>query len=533
MRSASATRLCLSRSPRVQRGAIGLWGSLTLLLAVLFMALAVDTGRLWMQQRKLQSIADIASMEAARQIGCNTDGNDVLAAAQAAAARNGYIGQLSQGPNIVELGSVTTVSGIRQFSNSTGQEAVRVYATQSVPASLVAGGLFGNQVLLNAEAVSSADPLLVAFTAGSFLLNVNTENATLMNGLLGDLLGTSLNLSVLSYEGLASANLTLANLIRAQGGALAANDLLQMEMSLSQLLDLIEAGVADAGTAGTLASNALSDLSSGITNNGTIKLADILDVSAPNLDASTDVSLNAFSLITAAALFTNEGDTVSLPLSINAPPVGSINADIQITQAPVLALGPSDGSSCAAAETAQLQLSISASVAGALSLALDVAVAQGRAEFIAASDDGSDTNVTIAASPGLASVDGSATLTVLGIPVAIGISLPVQQAVAQDLEFEVAHPTADSLPQTMTVASPLGDTLENALQQEDILSIPLLAPLLEPLVQGVINTLLAPVLGEIGRVLLDPLLEMLGIRLGGMDVTLHDIQLRQDKPLII
>src|SRR3546814_569511 len=73
-----------------QRGAIGLWGSMTLLLAVMFMALAVDTGRLWMQQRKLQSIADIASMEAARFIGCNADSGNVLSAAQAAAARNGY-----------------------------------------------------------------------------------------------------------------------------------------------------------------------------------------------------------------------------------------------------------------------------------------------------------------------------------------------------------------------------------------------------------------------------------------------------------
>ena len=85
------------------------------------MALAVDTGRLWMQQRKLQSIADIASMEAARFIGCNADTGNVLSAAQAAAARNGYSGQLSQNPNAVELGSVTTVSGIREFSNDSEQ----------------------------------------------------------------------------------------------------------------------------------------------------------------------------------------------------------------------------------------------------------------------------------------------------------------------------------------------------------------------------------------------------------------------------
>src|SRR5690606_32637418 len=126
-----------------------------------------------------------------------------------------------------------------------------------------------------------------------------------------------------------------------------------------------------------------------------------------------------------------------------------------------------------------------------------------------------------------------ATVTVLGIPVAIEIDLPVQAAIAQNLEFDVAHPTTDNLPQAMTIDSPLGDSLENALQQGNVLTIPALNFILEPLVTSVVNTLLSPLLGEVGRVLLDPLLEMLGIRLGGMDVTVHSIQLRQDKPLII
>lgn len=508
-----------------QRGAIGLWGSMTLLLAVMFMALAVDTGRLWMQQRKLQSIADIASMEAARQIGCNTNISAVRTAAQTAALRNGYSGQLSASPNLVDLGGVTKTTGIRQYLPGEREEAVRVYVTQSVPASLVAGGLFGNQVLLNAEAVSAADSPLVAFTAGSFLLNVNTENSALMNALLGNLLGTSLNLSVLSYEALASANLTLANLLRVRGST-NVDELLEDEMPVRELLDLITDGVADAGTASNLATTALLQLSSGITNNGTIRLSDILTVSSPNEDATAGLSLNAFSLITAAALFANEGSSVNLSLA-------GINAGITITQAPVLAVGPSEGSNCTVARTAQLTVGVTASVAGVLSVTLNTVVAQGTAELTEFSDDGGESHVVIAATPGIASVTGAATLTVLGIPVSIGINLPVQTAIAQDLEFDVAHPTPNNLPQMQTVASPIGDSLENALQQGNILNIPALNFLLQPLVGAVINATLSPLLGQIGRVLLDPLLEMLGIRLGGMDVTVLSIQLRQSKPLII
>jgi uncharacterized membrane protein len=505
---------------------------MTLLLAVLFMALAVDTGRLWMQQRKLQSVADIASMEAARTMGCSIDLDNVASAAQAAAVRNGYSGQLSQGPNIVELGSVATVGGIRQFLPGTPEEAVHVYATQSVPASLVAGGLFGNQVLLHAEAVSSADPSLVAFTAGSFLLSVDTESATLMNGLLGNLLGTSLNLNVLSYQGLASANLSLLNLLHAQGGTNNINELLNTDMPLNELLNLVADGVAEAGTAGSLASAALQQLGAG-GNSTTVKLADILAVSAPNEDATAEVSLNAFSLITAAAMFANKNNTINLPLSVNAAPIASVDAQIIITQAPLLAVGPSEGSSCTAAQTAQLQVTATASVAGTLDLTLNLALGQGSAELAEFSDNGSESHVVIAATPGIASLNGAATLTVLGIPITIPIDLPIAPAGPQDLEFFVAHPTADNLPQTMTVASPLGASLENALQQQDILNIPLLNIVLAPLLDTLVNTLLSPLLGEIGRVLLDPLLDMLGIRLAGMDVTLQGIQLRQAKPLII
>ncbi len=53
------------------------------------------------------------------------------------------------------------------------------------------------------------------------------------------------------------------------------------------------------------------------------------------------------------------------------------------------------------------------------------------------------------------------------------------------------------------------------------------------LVNNVVSTIVRPLLSEIGRVLLDPLLNLLGIRVGGMDVTLDDLQYRQAKPLAI
>src|SRR5688572_4286024 len=87
-----------------QRGAIGLAGVLILLTAILFTALVVDSGRLWMQQRQLQSIADMAVIHASRHLGCNANLQNVIQMAQLAAVNNGFGGQLSANPNQVSLG---------------------------------------------------------------------------------------------------------------------------------------------------------------------------------------------------------------------------------------------------------------------------------------------------------------------------------------------------------------------------------------------------------------------------------------------
>jgi len=52
-----------------QRGAIGLMAAATLSLALVLMLLVVDTGRLYMEQRKLQRVVDSAALEAVSRGG--------------------------------------------------------------------------------------------------------------------------------------------------------------------------------------------------------------------------------------------------------------------------------------------------------------------------------------------------------------------------------------------------------------------------------------------------------------------------------
>ena len=55
--------------PQQQRGAIGLMAAVTLGMVLLFMLLVVDSGRLYLEQRKLQRVADMAVLEAVSRGG--------------------------------------------------------------------------------------------------------------------------------------------------------------------------------------------------------------------------------------------------------------------------------------------------------------------------------------------------------------------------------------------------------------------------------------------------------------------------------
>jgi uncharacterized membrane protein len=548
----------MSHSPTTsrfhQRGAIGLMGALTLMMAVLFTALAVDSGRLWMQQKKLQVIADIAAIEAARNLGCAADVTDALAAAQAAAENNGFQGNLANSPNLVDLGSVNTSSGIREFISGDGAAAVYVRATQEVPSSLVAGGLFGGNIMLSAEAVSLADPHAAAFSGGSYTASLNSEDSVLLNALLGEMLGAPLNLGVVSYQGIAQTNITLQDLLQVTSDVGNYEELLNSSVQLAELLQLFVEAATRSGTADVQAIAAMQSIANVAVRDLSLRLADVLAVTTPDANAAATVGLNALSLITTSVLVANGNHAVTLPLGVNLASIASINALVTVVEPPQIALGPpanTDGTICTSMKTAEVRIEVPVVVSipllARIDLSLNVEVAQGNADLLAVDIGDAETDVRIAAQPGIAAItltntagSGPARVSaLLGLPLAdIGLDLPLQPPSSEMLDFSVDHPVADDLPQEASIDSPLGGSLQNALSQSDALCVMLIGSMqceagLSGLINTVVSTLVSPLLGEIGRVLLDPLLELLGIKLGGMDVTLEGVHHHQANPLVI
>jgi uncharacterized membrane protein len=533
-----------------QRGAIGMVGVITLMLAVLFTALAVDSGRLWMQKRHLQTIADIASIQAARQLGCGVMLANVVQAAQSAAVANGYTGDLANSPNIVDIVNVSTVGGIRQFTTG-GTEAVRVYATREVPSSLVAGGLFGGTVVLNAQAVSRADPAIAAFSAGSFAASLDTEDSVLLDGIFSDILGSSVDLDLVSYQGIAATNITLNELLEARGQVGGLESLLSTSMTLSELASLMAEAVNNSGTASADAKLGMQQLADATVDNTSITLGSVLNVTTPDEEAAGKVGVNALSLITTSALIANGSHALSVPLSVSVPGITSITGQINVINPPQLAIGPagSGGAICTTLHTAQVEAAVDVMVSiiglAQIDLSLNAEVAQGTAGLGSVVNSGGQTDVTINATPGIASLSlentagtGPAAITTLGgLHVAdLTLDLPIQPAAAQALVFDVDHPIEDNLPQTKTVSSPVGDSLANALGQSGVIDVDPLGlggVLNAVLINTVVSTVVTPLLVQIGEAFLDPLLEMLGIQVGGMDVTLEGVQIRQTEPLVI
>ncbi|SHL44144.1 Uncharacterized membrane protein [Pseudomonas punonensis] len=215
----------------------------TLVMAILFLALVIDSGRLYFEQRNLQKLADTAALESISRLAsgnCSLDTALAQVYAVENAASYGFVEGAGRALSSSCV-SVSIVDGLRvPVADAASGRAIRVITSSQVPASIVVrtGGLFGltgdDSVRLQAIAVAEkdSDPLTV-FSVGAQLLDLNA------NGLLPKLLtaaGVNVSgLTVLDSQGLANAQITPAGLLQALG----------VDIGINQLKALSPQGLAD------------------------------------------------------------------------------------------------------------------------------------------------------------------------------------------------------------------------------------------------------------------------------------------------
>ncbi len=210
---------CLQfRGPARQRGAIGLMAAGTLALALGFMLLVIDSGRLYLEQRKLQRVADTAALEAVTRDGNCLSGASATAYATQSATRNGFT---VNADNTLTVSCGTLQIGadhLRAFSADPKKSAaVQVIATRTVATSvaagigaLLSGGPASLTTRLSATAVAAEPKISLAqLSIRSTLLGVDSSQSSLLNPLFSTLLGGNVNLTVGGWDGLVKTDINL------------------------------------------------------------------------------------------------------------------------------------------------------------------------------------------------------------------------------------------------------------------------------------------------------------------------------------
>ncbi|GAA3540775.1 pilus assembly protein TadG-related protein [Zobellella aerophila] len=281
--------------PSRQSGVFSILAAGTLLLALSCLVLVLDSGRLYMEQRKLQKLADSAALESIARLPSGNCADDpdglVLSHAQDNAAINDFLTNEQQSLT-TRCVTMNTQDGVNIPAAHAAGKAVQTTAIETVPASLLlrAGSLFGlnanNTVTLQAQAVATREnEPIAAFSIGAQLLKVSN------GGLLGRVaseVGLDINnLTVLDSDGLVNARITTAGLLKALG----------VNISIYELKALTPAGLVERihSEIGIVTAGQILAASAQLISDSTLK-SDLDALSIDILDSDIqDVIINLFS----------------------------------------------------------------------------------------------------------------------------------------------------------------------------------------------------------------------------------------------
>lgn len=337
--------------PARQRGAIGLMAALTLGLAMLFMVTVIDSGRLYLEKRSLQRVADMSALEAATRKGTCSTGNTAAQFASQSATRNGFTPDTDGRVITTSCGtlSVNAADNRRTFvSNSTSTQAVQVVVSHPVQRSIAAGiaslfsaGSPSATITLSATAVAAAAPPLAQLSIRSVAADITSAQSPLLNLIFSNLLGGSLNLSAASWDGLINTNLNLLSYLDRLKldlnlTAVDYNQLLSSNVTVNQLIqstiNLLQTN-STANTAATVLG--LQALQASI-GSATVTLGDLVKVQSGTDIAGLTTNLRLVDLLQTLAQVANKKNGIATSAQINLAPLAVITTRIQVIEPPQL-----------------------------------------------------------------------------------------------------------------------------------------------------------------------------------------------------
>lgn len=380
-----------------------------------FGAIAVDGGSFYYQKRRQQTATDLAALAAATDLG-RAD-----AAARASAGRNGYTPAAVER---VQMGTYTPSATLApemrfQPGSAAGANAARVEMRATTPMILgrvIAASGLGNETgdIAIVTRATAAQDMQAAFAVGSRLARV--EGGAL-NGLLGGLLGTSLSLSVMDYEGLARARIDLFGFARrlatrATISALTFDEVVRAQVRIGDIILAAQDAARDQG-AGSDAVAALGRLAAALAGSSQrINLQSLVSFGTYGSRQLSEempikASLSALDLVSATAQIANGARQLDLGLAVNVPGLASVSLKLGIGERPVGTSLVRVGRNGATVHTAQTRLLLTLTLVGSgqaslvkLPLYLELASATARLTSISCgAGDIASARVTLGVTP--------------------------------------------------------------------------------------------------------------------------------------
>ena len=579
------------KTVRRERGAVIPVVALSLTVLILMTAFAVDLGRQRSSRRDMQAVADVVALDLSRLAdGRSIDdihsGNgaletDVVALASSA-ARNG----VATANLLAEFGrwdgtTFTTYAAIDPTGaytvNTAGTDipnAVRVTGSEETEYFFQPGS---GDVTRHAIAQFGVEPT-AAFRVGSFGVAVIDEG--ILNSILTGVVGQPVELTALHYEGLATADVTLDELLGLIDvpdagiplSALSPEEALATEITLGGLYVATVAALENQGD--TANAQLLQDLVEvGVPELG-LTLGDLVAAETPGSDSALDAAIDVLGLVQAGALvahcpvdttpddFTDDIDcsAIALPaVDAGIPGLADVGANLQVIQSPIVVAGREGTSK----KTGQIQLGtdtdlgttslpclpglatlcVGGIIPADVALNLDLRVAGGpnTIEQIDCSDPSAD-HLLVSSVSNLVDIDLTVSTSIgvrlLGVEVATvdlqARGASVQPATSGTVQFDVPDDvfgeTVRGTGQGSIGLSPLSvivDAQVNVLPDTGIAAVlvnPLVNTLLDlitgPVVDDlVINAVVNPLLQTLDSLVLGPLTDLLGVNVVGSDLT--------------
>ena len=501
-------------------------------------AYAVDIGVQRVARRDVQAVADVVALDLARELDGRTWSElqpGMQALANKSVARNSAG---SETPIVtVQLGKLdetkwaSNPSGyfIPITSNAGGvPTALKVTARTSVKFSI-----HGGDGAVSRSAIARADDE-ACFRLGSFAARVSTSGS-LLNSLIND----SLNVTVVGYQGLATSNIQLGDLA-AQLGAGTPDELMALNnVSLGTLFTAAAHVLqSNGGSAAniTLLNQLASSSFNGVTSTH-VKMSDLIDVASGSKSALA-TSINVYDLVATTAFVANGSNFLAIPdIRVGIPGLSSsvVTANLKVIQAPERACGRRGKQKSTSQVTLNLTMALPSTnislglglglltTASTFTASVDLAQATGTLTNIVCGPGTTDGGVDVSVAAALAKI--STTLHVdiksLGITAATvdtgsGGSLAANTS---SVSIRVPPDTYDTPKSTSSAAS---FTSVSNITSANVKLLGLNAGLVGNVVAGVnsgiIQAYVNPLIANLNSLLITPLSQALGLRLGGADV---------------